>query len=74
MNRELLRFMRASKGMTQQELADLMGVTQTLVYAYEKGRKPIAEHRVDQIRAIFGDDYIEQAKQFLREVRENEEI
>jgi transcriptional regulator with XRE-family HTH domain len=65
MNKELLRFMRASKGMTQQELADLMGVTQSLVYAYEKGRKPIAEHRVQQLRNIFSDDYIERCRRFL---------
>lgn len=65
MNKELLRFMRASKGMTQQELADLMGVTQSLIYAYEKGRKPIAEHRVQQLRNIFTDDYIARCRRFL---------
>lgn len=65
MNKELLRFMRASKGMTQQELADLMGVTQSLIYAYENGRKPIAKHRVQQLRNIFSDDYIERCRQFL---------
>lgn len=65
MNKELLRFMRASKGMTQQELADLMGVTQALIYAYEKGRKPIAEHRVQQLRNIFTDDYIARCRRFL---------
>ncbi|MGG3853922.1 helix-turn-helix transcriptional regulator [Caldifermentibacillus hisashii] len=65
MNKELLRFMRASKGMTQQELADLMGVTQSLIYAFESGRKPIAEHRVQQLRNIFSDDYIERCRQFL---------
>ncbi|MED0701076.1 helix-turn-helix transcriptional regulator [Aeribacillus composti] len=65
MNKELLRFMRASKGMTQQELADLMGVTQSLIYAFESGRKPIAKHRVQQLRNIFTDDYIERCKRFL---------
>jgi putative transcriptional regulator len=65
MNKDLLRFMRASKGMTQQELADLMGVTQSLIYAYETGRKPIAKHRAQQLRNIFGDDYIERCKRFL---------
>lgn len=65
MNKDLLRFMRTSKGMTQQELADLMGVTQSLIYAYESGRKPIAKHRTQQLRNIFGDDYIERCKRFL---------
>lgn len=65
MNKELLRFIRTSKGMTQQELADLMGVTQSLIYAYENGRKPIAKHRVQQLRNIFSDDYVERCKRFL---------
>ena len=65
MNKDLLRFMRTSKEMTQQELADLMGVTQSLIYAYESGRKPIAKHRVQQLRNIFTDDYIERCKRFL---------
>jgi transcriptional regulator with XRE-family HTH domain len=65
MNKELLRFLRKSCNMTQRELARKMGVTHALINYYENGRKPIAPHRVKQIREIFGDDLIKKAKDFL---------
>lgn len=65
-NNELLRFLRKSKNMTQEELGSLLGVTHAMINYYETGKKPIPARRIRQLREIFGDEYIEQAKLFLR--------
>lgn len=65
MNKDLLKFLRVNKGMTQKELGELIGVSHATINSYEKGRKPIPANRVRQFYKVFGAEYIEHAKLFL---------
>jgi len=47
-----IRKLRASAGLTQQALADTMGVHQVTIARWETGVVPISESRLDHVRRI----------------------
>ena len=48
---EFLRRQRHAIGVTAPQLAREIGISTSLVYAVEQGRKPLTEHRSEQFRA-----------------------
>ena len=65
MNPKIFRFIRQSKGLTQQEMADMLGVSQPLVGLIERNKKNISDKVNRRLRETFGSDYIEKCRAFL---------
>jgi len=49
-----IKFYRKSKGYTQSDLADIIGVTNKFISQVECGRTEISLKRLDELAAIFG--------------------
>ncbi|WP_394136897.1 helix-turn-helix transcriptional regulator [Cytobacillus oceanisediminis] len=67
MDSKLIRFIRQSRGLSQQELADLLGVSKTLVCLIEKNKKNISDNVSKKFRSTFGSEYIEKCRAFLEQ-------
>lgn len=67
MNSKVFRFIRQSKGLTQQEMADMLGVSQPLVGLIERNKKNISDKVNRRLRETFGSDYIEKCRAFLEQ-------
>ena len=67
MNPKIFRFIRQSKGLTQQEMADMLGVSQPLVGLIERNKKNISDKVNRRLRETFGIDYIEKCRAFLEQ-------
>lgn len=65
MDRNLLRFIRQSKGLTQPQFAKLLGVSHAYISYLETGSKPMTENIRNKVRGLVGDEYIERCRQFL---------
>lgn len=67
MNSKVFRFIRQSKGLTQQEMADMLGVSQPLVGLIERNKKNISDKVNRRLRETFGHEYIEKCRAFLEQ-------
>ena len=67
MDSNLIRFIRLSRGLSQQELADLLGVSKTLVCLIEKNKKNMSDNVRRKFRVAFGNEYIEKCRAFLEQ-------
>ena len=67
MNPKIFRFIRQSKGLTQQEMADMLGVSQPLVGLIERKQKNISDKVNRRLRETFGHEYIEKCRAFLEQ-------
>lgn len=67
MDSKLIRFIRQSRGLSQQELADLLGISKTLVCLIEKNKKNMSDNVRRKFRATFGNEYIEKCRAFLQQ-------
>lgn len=67
MDASLFRFVRQSKGLTQEEFAKLLGVSRTYVCLIETGVKPVSYNVRLKLCGLVGDEYIERCRQFLSE-------
>lgn len=68
MDRNLLRFIRQSKGLTQPEFAQLLGVTHAYISYLETGSKPMTINMRNKVRKLVGDEYIERCRQFMSSI------
>lgn len=67
MNAELFRFIRQSKGLTQQEMGDLLGVSKPLICLIEGNKKNISDRVKRRLRETFGNEYVEKCRTFLEQ-------
>ncbi|MBH9965591.1 helix-turn-helix domain-containing protein [[Bacillus] enclensis] len=65
MNSKLFRFIRQSQGLSQQELANRLGVSKTLVCLIETNKKNISDKVSKRFRELFGDEYVNKCRTFL---------
>jgi putative transcriptional regulator len=65
LDRNLLRFIRQSKGLTQPQFAQLLGVSHAYVSYLETGSKPMTANIRNKVRGLVGDEYIERCRQFI---------
>jgi putative transcriptional regulator len=65
MNSKLFRFIRQSKGLSQQEIADMLGVSKPLICLIERNKKNISDRVNKRFREAFGNEYIEKCRTFL---------
>ena len=65
MDRNLLRFIRQSKGLTQPQFAQLLGVSHVYVSYLESGSKPMTENIRNKVRGLVGDEYLDRCRHFL---------
>jgi putative transcriptional regulator len=65
LDRNLLRFIRQSKGLTQPEFAQLLGVSHAYISYLETGSKPMTANIRNKVRGLVGDEYIERCRHFL---------
>lgn len=65
MNSKLFRFIRQSKGLSQQEIADMLGVSKPLICLIERNKKNISDRVNKRFRETFGNEYIEKCRTFL---------
>jgi putative transcriptional regulator len=68
LDRNLLRFIRQSKGLTQPEFAQLLGVTHAYISYLETGSKPMTANIRNKVRRLVGDEYIERCRQFMSSI------
>jgi putative transcriptional regulator len=61
----LLRFIRQSKGLTQPQFAQLLGVSHAYISYLETGSKPMTANIRNKVRGLVGDEYIERCRQFI---------
>jgi predicted transcriptional regulator len=61
----LLRFIRQSKGLTQPEFAQLLGVSHAYISYLETGSKPMTRNMRYKVRGLVGDEYVERCRHFL---------
>ncbi len=52
---EKLRKRRMEKGLTQQDLADILGVSKKTIYVHERGDRPAPASLVEQMEKVLGD-------------------
>jgi Helix-turn-helix domain len=64
----LLRFIRQSKGLTQPEFAQLLGVSHAYISYLETGSKPMTRNMRDKVRGLVGDEYVERCRQFISSI------
>jgi putative transcriptional regulator len=67
MNPKLLRFIRQSQGLSQQEMANRLGISKTLVCLIENNKKNISEKVSKRFREEFGSELIDKCRVFLGE-------
>lgn len=67
MNPRLFRFIRQSKGLSQQQMADMLGVSKPLICLIENNKKNISDRVNKRFRETFGDEYIEKCRAFLEQ-------
>lgn len=67
MNAALFRFIRQSKGLTQQEMGDLLGVSKPLICLIEGNKKNISDRVRKRIREAFGSEYVDKCRTFLEQ-------
>ncbi|WML30242.1 helix-turn-helix transcriptional regulator [Neobacillus sp. OS1-32] len=67
MNAKVFRFIRQSKGLTQQEMADMLGVSKPLICLIERNKKNISDKVNRRLRETFGHEYIEKCRAFLEQ-------
>jgi putative transcriptional regulator len=65
MSSELFRFIRQSKGLSQQEMADKLGVSKPLICLIENNKKNISDRVRGRLRETFGGEYVEKCRTFL---------
>lgn len=65
MNSKLFKFIRQSKGLTQTDLARILGVSTPLISMIEKNKKNISDDNKKKLREAFGDEYISECRTFL---------
>ncbi|WP_071460754.1 helix-turn-helix domain-containing protein [Bacillus massilinigeriensis] len=67
MNAKLFKFIRQSQGLTQQEVANLLGISKTLVCLIERNKKNISDRVNKRFRESFGAEYVDRCQSFLEE-------
>lgn len=67
MNAKLFKFIRQSQGLTQQEVADMLGISKTLVCLIERNKKSISSSVNKRFREKFGAEYINRCRAFFEE-------
>ncbi|WP_088072392.1 helix-turn-helix domain-containing protein [Gottfriedia luciferensis] len=67
MNSKLMKFIRQSKGLSQQEMADLLGVSKPLICFIEQNKKNISDRVNTRLRETFGIEYVSNCRKFLEE-------
>ena len=67
MNAKVFRFIRQSKGLTQQEMADMLGVSKPLICLIERNKKNISDKVNRRLLETFGHEYIEKCRAFLEQ-------
>lgn len=67
MNAKLFKFIRQSKGLTQQEAADMLGISKTLVCLIERGNKGISDRVNKRFRETFGAEHVDRCRTFLEQ-------
>jgi putative transcriptional regulator len=65
MNSKLFRFIRHSKGLSQQQMADSLGVSKPLICLIERNKKNISDKVRRRLRETYGIEYIEKCRAFL---------
>ncbi|WP_110928761.1 helix-turn-helix domain-containing protein [Bacillus massiliglaciei] len=69
MDSVLFRTIRQSKGLTQRQFAEVLGVSKTLISLIEINYKPVSEKVRLKVIQEFGGGYIETCRSFLSEIR-----
>jgi putative transcriptional regulator len=65
MESKVFKFIRQSQGLSQQEMADRLGISKTLVCLIERNKKNISDKVNKRFRDFFGVEYIEKCRTFL---------
>lgn len=65
MDSKLFRFIRQSKGLSQQQMADSLGVSKPLICLIERNKKNISDKVRRRLRETYGIEYIEKCRTFL---------
>ena len=53
---EALKKLRLQRGLTQQDVADVMGVTKSTISKYEKGLRNLSADHIEKLSGLFGAD------------------
>lgn len=67
MNAKLFKFIRQSQGLTQQEVADMLGVSKTLVCLIERNKKDMSDRVKKRFRETFGAEYVDRCRSFMEQ-------
>jgi putative transcriptional regulator len=67
MDSKLFRFIRQSNGLSQQEMADMLRVSKSLICLIECNKKNISDRVKSRLRETFGNEYIEKCRTFLEQ-------
>jgi transcriptional regulator with XRE-family HTH domain len=67
MSPKVSRFIRQSKGLTQKQLGELLGISEQMVCMIERNKKNISDRVNKKFRETFGNEYIEKCRAFLEE-------
>jgi transcriptional regulator with XRE-family HTH domain len=67
---ELLKQIRVSANMSQNGMAAVLGVTQSLIALQEKGDRRVTEEQSRLINDLFTTEYVHHCQQYLRKMSE----